>query len=60
MRPARPTEKNKNTEFYSVTSFGGGGLLNVDTSNANIPIEVEEGVLLSTYTVGEVDCRAVG
>lgn len=39
--------------------MGAGGLLDLNTFDAGLPIEADDGVLLRTDAVGEVDCRAV-
>lgn len=36
-----------------------GRLFNLNAGDANVPIEAEEGVLLRTHAVGEIDCGAV-
>lgn len=36
-----------------------GGLLDLNTSDAGLPVEADDGVLLCADAVGEVDCRTV-
>lgn len=60
MRPLRyrKTEKRE-SEHPSNDSWEGGGLLDFNAPDANIPIKAEDGVLLCTYAVGELDRRAI-
>lgn len=51
--------KKRKTEFQSHNSWEGGRLLDINASDADIPIEADEGVLLRADAVGEVDCRAI-
>lgn len=54
----RYSEKQE-TELQANDSWVGGSLLDINTPDANIPIKADDGVLLCTYAVGKVDCRAI-
>lgn len=59
MGPYASQEKQTLDSVLEEVGGGGGGLLDLNTSDAGLPVDADDGVLLRAHAVGEVDYRAV-